>query len=470
MRTILLALLCAAWLASTCSYRHSAARAPRAAAPPRMLQTPLEVRKPVIGNYLLLLAGLPLASLLLPVLLERITDGSATAVERQYSILELLLLKRVYIYATAISTVDLISRTSYNDRSLDSGGFAQRLLRLNNEVFGTNVTVDFSSPTDDAVAIALQEESSAGDDAAVEQAYRMIGSQVKGGTEAALIPIVVAASLLASFGSMLLSRGAGGAAGAAAGGAAASLSLFSNLAVCFLFSKLQLKAAIKSVGGEGGADTAAAAAAAALSLACITAPPSSVLFPLFNAVNAFIAATVARLFLLEQLQFIVAALLAMVAYDCVFVLGSAAFFTDNGQSIMAAVADAKSGIISGSAAVASGAVVDPVASAIAYVQSCWRPGLLEVVVGGRVTDVLGLADMIFPAMLSAYCLREGSERLYASSITGLAAGCLACELLQTGAGQPALLYIVPSMLLAVALERGFSKLAGDDLGRQTTST
>eukprot|EP00596_Hydrurales_sp_CCMP1899_P001733 CAMPEP_0119054392 /NCGR_PEP_ID=MMETSP1177-20130426/75032_1 /TAXON_ID=2985 /ORGANISM="Ochromonas sp, Strain CCMP1899" /LENGTH=97 /DNA_ID=CAMNT_0007034605 /DNA_START=1250 /DNA_END=1540 /DNA_ORIENTATION=- len=32
----------------------------------------------------------------------------------------------------------------------------------------------------------------------------------------------------------------------------------------------------------------------------------------------------------------------------------------------------------------------------------WRPGLFQVVVGGKVSDVLGLADVVFPAMLAGW--------------------------------------------------------------------
>ena len=105
----------------------------------------------------------------------------------------------------------------------------------------------------------------------------------------------------------------------------------------------------------------------------------------------------------------------------------------------------------------------------------WRPGLLEISVGGRVSDLLGLGDIVFPAMLTGWALRYdtavtrgitsaseatrtgGSISLYTASLTGYGLGCVLCEVFQTGQGQPALLYLVPSMLLTmkvVALFRG----------------
>ena len=174
-----------------------------------------------------------------------------------------------------------------------------------------------------------------------------------------------------------------------------------------------------------------------------------------------------------------------------------------------------------------------------------RPsGLFEVVVGGRVSDVLGLADVVFPSMLAGWSLRydiakrkafefekENSKKIietsliqnfvesenesdtenvvklglfdrvrnifreekivprqinreiskekqrdrniriileeekienldrkleldlrtsvFSSSLIGYGLGCFLCELFQTGEGQPALLFIVPSMLITV---------------------
>jgi Signal peptide peptidase len=174
-------------------------------------------------------------------------------------------------------------------------------------------------------------------------------------------------------------------------------------------------------------------------------------------------------------------------------------------------------------------------------------GLFEVVVGGRVSDVLGLADVVFPSMLAGWSLRydiakrksfetekENSKKIietsliqnfveeneyendgeienvvklslfdrvrnifrvdkivprqitrevskekqrdrniriiieeekienldrkleldlrssvFSSSLIGYGLGCFLCELFQTGEGQPALLFIVPSMLITV---------------------
>ena len=86
---------------------------------------------------------------------------------------------------------------------------------------------------------------------------------------------------------------------------------------------------------------------------------------------------------------------------------------------------------------------------------------------GKVSDALGLGDVIFPSLLAGWALRydnrakeytgegEGSgggggSSIYSSALGGYALGCLLCELFQTGAGQPALLYVVPAMVGVMA--------------------
>ena len=42
--------------------------------------------------------------------------------------------------------------------------------------------------------------------------------------------------------------------------------------------------------------------------------------------------------------------------------------------------------------------------------------------------------------------------MFQASLAGYALGCLLCELFQTGSGQPALIYIVPSMFLVLSIQ------------------
>eukprot|EP00976_Prorocentrum_cordatum_P092869 1189134-Prorocentrum_minimum.AAC.2 len=38
----------------------------------------------------------------------------------------------------------------------------------------------------------------------------------------------------------------------------------------------------------------------------------------------------------------------------------------------------------------------------------WQPGILAVVLQGRTSDALGLADFLFPSILAGFCLRYDS--------------------------------------------------------------
>mmetsp|Transcript_29977 Transcript_29977/g.67239 ORF Transcript_29977/g.67239 Transcript_29977/m.67239 type:complete len:142 (-) Transcript_29977:190-615(-) len=109
----------------------------------------------------------------------------------------------------------------------------------------------------------------------------------------------------------------------------------------------------------------------------------------------------------------------------------------------------------------------------------WQPGLFEVrAVSGRVTDILGLGDAVFPALLAALAARFDAREekgaaaqelgedgtspppyYMGASLAGFAAGCSVCEFAPgiDTSGLPALLFLVPGMLLAVfglALARG----------------
>ena len=80
--------------------------------------------------------------------------------------------------------------------------------------------------------------------------------------------------------------------------------------------------------------------------------------------------------------------------------------------------------------------------------------------GGRVSDLFGLGDIVFPSMLAGWAVRRDKQRTgsingrsgrsyHQAALVSYAAGCFLCEIFQTGAGQPALVFIVPSMLVGV---------------------
>lgn len=209
-------------------------------------------------------------------------------------------------------------------------------------------------------------------------------------------------------------------------------------------------------------------------------------------INACVCVSVSRLLQLRSLTAVLLALSGLVLYDVVAVSGTQ-MLSDNGQSVMEAVATAKLGLAQlGAAPSESQSSIAPLAASISEVIDAssiwdklssiiagpgafsWRPGLLEVSTGGRVSDALGLGDVVFPAILSGWSLRRDKEAgtaagqvgmidesqadpsrnakrrsLYSASLVGYFLGCLLCDVFMTGNGQPALLYIVPSMAVSV---------------------
>jgi presenilin-like A22 family membrane protease len=162
--------------------------------------------------------------------------------------------------------------------------------------------------------------------------------------------------------------------------------------------------------------------------------PTAMAWPLQNLVNLAIILGVSRVLQYPRLLTVIVALAGLAVYDTVAVFGADG--GEGGMSVMETVARSRLGAI-------------------------WQPGLLQVDLRGRVTDALGLGDIIFPSMLTGWAMRfdannsmntlpdSGDELgLYQSTLLGFAGGCILCELNQQGGGLPALLFVVPSMLAA----------------------
>lgn len=403
-------------------------------------------------NYAMVFAILPAASTIFPMLLSHITDFTVAPIDRQGFILQLLLFKRVYLYSLALVALDWCSKRSLDMAELPLGS---RMLSINQEMFS-------QLGNNSATFIEMEQSANA-------PLYESL-NKIESSQQAAALPVLLFVSLAASFGfitifSQLASSTSGPESSAFALSLRDGFTALTNGAVAFLFSKAELQ---RIKGLDTRLPIAAALLLASLSLA---EPTGGNLWPLQNCVNVLIAVTASRAVTLPKLRYVLLALAGLAVYDVVSVVGTTQF-TDNGQSIMEAVARAKAGLTSsaGSAAPTQGSGLAEMVATSA--QTMWRPGLLQVVVGGRVSDVLGLADVIFPALLSGWALRfdhqsrqsagtddnGASPSYYSAALAGFAVGCILCELLQTGAGgQPALLYLVPSMVtavLAVGVARG----------------
>ena len=236
--------------------------------------------------------------------------------------------------------------------------------------------------------------------------------------------------------------------------------------VCITFSNIEIKNAITTFFDNKNAtdnnNKIAIALAVVLSTVSVISGTGSSLWPVQNIINMCISIAVARALKFSKLSTILLALSGLVFYDFVSVIGLQQF-TDGGTSIMEAVARAKFETAASSveSASSSASSVETAASSIQSISTAmsnWQPGLFEIVVDRKVSDVLGLADIVFPSILAGWAYdfdkSIGDNKdisLFSASLFGYVIGCFLLEVFQTGAGQPALVFIVPSMLLTIFL-------------------
>ena len=121
-----------------------------------------------------------------------------------------------------------------------------------------------------------------------------------------------------------------------------------------------------------------------------------------------IAVTVSRVVQIQELKWVVVALIGIALYDYFGVVGTQQL-TDGGASIMEAVAIARSNFLQSS--VDSGTMVNTVPASVETYTSLklnqWQPGLLQMVVGGRTSDIFGLGILLVLCILDFLPLTSG---------------------------------------------------------------
>ncbi len=322
----------------------------------------------------------------------------------QRVLLPVLLLKRLYIYAISAYVVAVGGTRGGTDPS----ALGTRLESLTREVLP-----DSLAPTTDLAPLQKLD--------AVDETQ-----------QAALVPAAVAASLLLSLGLLALASSDGGAVRDAAA-SATSLAAVSTAGTLGIFTRAELQRA--------GAPTATVLAAVLVAFAYLL--PAAYAWPVQNILCMCLAIATARALQFSNFAALCAAAAALVVYDVASVAATLP------------VASAPTA----AAASPMGAV------AVSRLSEGFQPGLLQVRLGGRVSDVLGLGDAVFPALVAGfakrYDLARGS-RLFPAALAGFGVGCLLCELSPgiDGRGLPALLCILPVMLLAVLAT---AAVDGDDV-------
>ena len=409
---------------------------------------------------------LPLLSLALPVLLNL----------KLYAALSIA--KRFYIYLVAASIVIIGSSRG----ATDSPNLGERLQSLTVEILP-------KMGDDGDLASFGQGSSPAEDDTRFEELRAL--DAVSPTAQSAALPVVVVSSLFLSV--LLLQLQNGGdmvstgdtEVGAQLTAIAESLRSFlpslvqlSNVAVIGLFVRGEVGRGIVAWSGNTLQDTSSEdeeetgstgtlsqailpASAALVGLAYFA--PVSIAWPLRNLVCSCLGIGVVRAVQIPKLTPIVAALMLLVVYDVYSVgmmlveLGSQSIASSGGEMTSAVAGTATPTATSTSTAASS--AMGAVAMSKVDDSSLWQPGLLEVRLRGRVTDLLGLGDAVFPSLLSTFALRFDSSRFddtnipyyFAASVAGYGVGCVACEFAPGigSSGLPALLFIIPSMLISV---------------------
>ncbi|CAK0814112.1 unnamed protein product [Prorocentrum cordatum] len=336
--------------------------------------------------------------------------------------LALVAAKRLYIYGLAMLAVLVAARRSTGLPS----GLGTRLGLLTEEL----LRVGEVQPTERAAAAELRELD-----------------QASGEAQAAGLPILLSLALAASVGLADLTATGEQSQSllSSAGFLLSGLTLLSNALFCVLAVKAEASEALAALvpwpAERGPRDLVALALASGLTFLCFTLPLSVLSAALGGIALYDLLGTLGPLLLAK----------AQGALGVGGAASSAASTASLATGPMAQIALAKAGAVGSAGALPS-----------------WRPGLLEVVLNGRLTDILGLADVAFPAALAGWALRADqrseaggtSPAYFPAALAGYAAGCAGCEVLGPALGVqgiPALVVIVPAMLgttLSVAAWRG----------------
>jgi hypothetical protein len=257
-----------------------------------------------------------------------------------------------------------------------------------------------------------------------------------------------------------------------------TFSLFSNFAICLLFAAAEYRSSSHPI-VEDNRDTIGRAFKLPNLIAFGTVMaafllPLSFAWPFQNSINIAIAVTVTRALAPfingegKSIQNIALALVGLSVYDTFSVFGTNLISVQSAVAAvdtldMASVIDTVSfstvgGIIDDSTSLitaADSSVMETVARS--KLQGPWRPGLLEMVLVGKVSDALGLGDIVFPACLVSWGFAFDISYAFAA-IAGYVLGSFFTEVASTlgpeelvSQGLPALLFITPAMLSCVTL-------------------
>lgn len=255
--------------------------------------------------------------------------------------------------------------------------------------------------------------------------------------------------------------------------ALSQLSTVSNLVVCLLFSAAEFRSSTVSNSTDEGKFPQKILSIpniiALFSVLAASLLPLSQAWPFQNSLNIALAVTVTRAvapFLMEEsgsIRIIAIALTGLAAYDIFSVFGTSFLSVQAAGAVdVSSISDSvientysipQTFGIGASNIITAGepSVMETVARS--KLEGPWRPGLLEMVLVGRVSDVIGLGDVVFPACLVSWGFNFNAAYAYAA-IGGYLLGSLLTEIVSTLGplqGLPALIFLTPAMLGSVSL-------------------
>lgn len=248
-----------------------------------------------------------------------------------------------------------------------------------------------------------------------------------------------------------------------------NLITFSNLIVCLLFSATEYRSCTNLSTVQNIINLPNLLAFITVLTAWLL--PTSQAWPFQNSVNIALAVTVTRAiapFLLDKsgsVRIVALALSGLAFYDFTSVFG--AFSVNPASAVDFTSSSVDAPISSSSIFTTDTSIMETVARS--KMEGAWRPGLLEMVLVGRVSDVIGLGDVVFPACLVSWGYTFHKHYAYAS-IVGYIIGSIVTEAVSTFGptqGLPALIFLAPAMLGSVsilALQRGeFNRVWGMEM-------
>lgn len=381
-------------------------------------------------------------------------------------LLVLLVAKRVFIYILATVAVSYAGWRSATP--LPAGESLDALNRdiLEGKSYNTNrnTTMDVEESKDNYVKTTKTEQ---------EQVIFANLDQLENVSQsiAFALPVILAITLLISY--KLLNQTSNG--GYESFSFFTSFSSVSNSIVALLFSATEYRSYITTPSSDAVDEKDATQKKPnvinlpnVIALSVVVAStllPTHQAWPFQNSVNIALAVTITRgiaPFLIDDygsIRYVALALGGLACYDFVSVFGSFPIEPASAVDLMSFERNDPITIFSGSSAtfIADASVMETVARS--KFEGSWQPGLLEMVLVGRVSDVIGLGDVVFPACVISWGFTFVKQYAYAA-IFGYIVGSLLTEVVSTFGptqGLPALVFLAPSMLGSVtllALQRG----------------